>query len=386
LDFDVIYQLIIVICLFVFAANLYLNLRNLKMPQANAQLPEPAPLVSILVPARNEEMNIKPCLESLQRQEYPNLEILVLDDNSTDATANIVRQMAATDPRIRLLNGEPLPEGWAGKPFACYQLAQKARGSWLLFVDVDTTHAPQTLRGVISLSLELKTSLLSGFPRQIATSLPQKIAIPVLYFVILSWFPLWWLQRSRKLRPSLAIGQFLLFRAEDYWRMGGHQVVKSRILEDVWLGIEITRRGGRHRVADLSKMVSCNMYRNVGVMSEGFVRWIYSVSILSPLALVGMMLAGYLFYLAPYYWLWRGFTEPAYTTMWQAIVVFQVVIIFGIRWLLDDHFKEPLVSSILHPVGFSFLLLSGVRAIYRQVTGTGVHWKKRLYDRKSLVD
>ena len=231
-----IYQAIVAVLLVVFAVNIILNLRALGRPDRKGKVPEPTPLVSVLIPARNEEENIETCLKSLQKQDYTNFEILVLDDNSKDRTAELVESMAAKDDRIKLIKGQPLPEGWAGKPFACYQLAEKAKGSWLLFVDADTTHAPHMLRGILALALNLKTSMLSGFPRQLASSLPQKVAIPVLYFVILSWMPLWWLQRSRKSKPSLAIGQFLLFPREEYWRMGGHEMVKSKILEDVWLG------------------------------------------------------------------------------------------------------------------------------------------------------
>ena len=159
------YQVIIAAGLVIFMLNLILNLRSLKTPRIDSKIPEPAPPVSILVPARDEEENIGTCLESLQKQDYPNFEILVLDDNSVDNTASIVEQMAAKDNRIQLIRGEPLPEDWAGKPFACYQLAQKARGSWLLFVDADTTHASHMLRSLLALALKLKTSLLSGFPR-----------------------------------------------------------------------------------------------------------------------------------------------------------------------------------------------------------------------------
>ncbi len=378
------YQLIIAILLLCFAVNLYLNLKLMKRPSAKKPLPATPPMVSILVPARNEESNIKKCLDSLIGQNYPNFEILVLDDNSTDNTAEIVQQMAAVDHRIQLFRGEPLPPGWAGKPFACYQLARKANGDWLLFVDADTTHTPDMLRGTMSLALDLKPALLSGFPRQIASSLSQQIAIPVLYFVLLSWLPLWWVHRSPKLRPSLAIGQFLLFSKEAYWRMGGHQAVKSRILEDVWLGIEVTRAGGRHIAIDLSEVTSCNMYRNIGAMSEGFVRWIYSVASLSPVALGAMMVAGYIFYLAPFFWLWRGISQ-GYPTLWLGLIGLQVFLIYVMRYLLDTRFKDSLLSALLHPLGFVFLFLSCFRAVGQQIAGVGVSWKKRLYDKESCV-
>jgi len=380
------YQLIITIALVFCMLNLILNLRSLKKPHSESRIPEPAPLTSVLVPARNEELNIGACLKSLQEQDYPNFEILVLDDNSADDTANIVSRIAADDKRVQLFEGEPLAEGWAGKPFACYQLARKARGSWFLFVDADTTHAPHMLRSVLALAIKLRPSLLSGFPRQLATSLPQKVAIPVLYFVILSWFPLWWLHHSRKPRPSLAIGQFLLFPREAYWKIGGHTAVKSRILEDVWLGVETVRHGGRHIAVDLSTVVSCHMYRSIGAMWEGFIKWIYSVASLSPAALVALLLAGYAFFLAPFYWLWRELFIVTIHSDWLALVIFQVTVILFVRWLADNHFKEPLISTLLHPLGFSFLYLASLYAGLRRVTGAGVNWKNRLYSKESCVE
>ena len=380
------YQVIVAIGLLTFTLNLLLNLRSLKKPRSNAKMPKPAPFVSILIPARDEEINIGACLESLRKQDYSNFEILVLDDNSTDDTANIVQQIAIQDSRIQLITGQPLPVDWAGKPFACHQLATQAKGSWLLFVDADTTHAPYMLRSVLSLALDLKPSLLSGFPRQLAVSLPQKVAIPVLYFVILSWLPLWWLQRSKKPRPSLAIGQFLLFPSEEYWRIGGHKSVKSRILEDVWLGVEVNRHGGRQVAIDLSPVVSCHMYRSVGVMWEGFIKWIYSVAALSLIALAGLIVAGYVFFLAPFYWLWNALFMTHGPSEWRVIIISQVVVILAMRQLVDNRFKEPIISTVLHPIGFSFLFLAGLYASTRRVVGAGVKWKKRLYYRESGVE
>ncbi len=380
------YQLIITAGLVTFLLNLILNLRSLKTPRADSKVPGPAPLVSILIPARDEEVNIRACLESLQKQDYPNFEVLVLDDNSVDGTADIIDVMAAEDSRIQLIRGDPLPEDWAGKPFACYQLALKARGAWLLFVDADTTHAAHMLHGVLSIAMKLKTSLLSGFPRQLASSLPQKVAIPVLYFVILSWFPLWWLHRSRKPKPSLAIGQFLLFPRDDYWRIGGHKAVKSRILEDVWLGVEVNRHGGRHVAIDLSPVVFCNMYRNLGAMWEGFIKWMYSVAAISRVALVMMLVAGYFFFLAPFYWLWNEFFVVTTPTAWREAVIFQVAVILLMRGLIDNRFKEPVISVILHPMGFWVLVMRALYAGGRLVVGACISWKKRLYGGESTVE
>lgn len=379
------YQIVIAVLLVIFAINLILNLRSLRMPDIDSKIPEPAPLISVLIPARNEEENIETCLKSLQKQDYPNFEIIVLDDNSTDRTAELVELIAAKDDRIRLVRGEPLAEGWAGKPFACYQLAEKARGSWLLFIDADTTHAPHMLRSTLALALELKPSMLSGFPRQMAESLPEKIAMPVLYFVIMSFLPLWWVHRSKGHRPSLTIGQFILFPREDYWRIGGHMAVQDKILEDVWLGVETVRHGGRHIAIDLSTVFYCRMYRDVGRMWEGFVKWIYSVAALSPVALVGLLAAGFVFYLAPFYWLWSAYFSMAAPTDWRFIVAFQVVMIIFMRWLVEHHFRQSLLSTFLHPLGFSFLFAAGLYGGWREVVGLGVRWKDRLYGATSGV-
>jgi len=373
------YQIIIAAGLLVFLTNLVLNLRSLKKPSRSSRIPSPAPLVSVLVPARDEEKNIRECLESLQQQDYPSFEVLVLDDNSIDSTALIVQEMAAEDRHIHLFTGEPLPDDWAGKPFACYQLAKQARGDWLLFVDADTRHAPGMLRSVMSIALKQKISLLSGFPRQITNSLPQKIVVPLIYFIIMGWAPLWWIHRSRATRPSVAIGQFLLFSREEYWRFGGHKVVKSRILEDIWMGIEVSRHGGRHIAIDLSSVVSCNMYPSAGAMWTGLVRCIYSVMAISPLVLLLLIPVACLFYVGPFYWLWNGFFMSHAPLVWRGVVVAQVILVIFMRWLVDNRFKEPAISAWLHPIGICYLILIVAHSVLRWLVGTGVTWKERLY-------
>ncbi|MGD0780870.1 MAG: glycosyltransferase [Dehalococcoidales bacterium] len=381
-----IYQIVVAAVLIVFLINLILNLRNMRVPDKNSKVPQPAPLISMLVPARDEEENIRTCLESLQKQDYPNYEILVLDDNSTDNTAAIVKELAARDNRIQFYFGEPLPDDWAGKAFACYQLAQKANGSWLLFVDADTIHEPHMLRSTLALALELKTSLLSGFPRQLATSFPQKIIIPVFYFILLGWIPLWWLHRSKKPKPSMAIGQFFFFDKDEYWRIGGHETVKSRINEDLWMGIELSRHGGRHVAVDLSPVVSCNMYRDMGSTWHGLGKSIYSIAAMAPLALAALVAAAYYFYIAPFFWLWSGFFTGGESLLWRGVVVLQIVIMLLMRWLVDSRFHEPTISVWFHPIGMLYYLVNVLYAGGRWLVGTGVTWKERFYGKESTVE
>ena len=379
------YQVIITVGLTACFANLVLNLLALKTPRRTATLPSPAPRLSVMIPARNEAANIRACLESLQRQDYPDFEILVLDDNSSDATGDIVAGMAAADPRIRLYRGAPLPDDWAGKPYACHQLSQQATGEWFLFVDADTTHEPHMLRSVLELAMKHGTALLSGFPRQLATSLPQKIALPMMYYVVLSWAPLWWLHRARTPQPSLAIGQFMLFPRDAYLQIGGHEAVKARIIEDVWLGVEITRSGGRHLAVNLAPVVSCLMYRDLGAMWEGFLKWCYSVACLSAAGLGALIVAGLFMFLGPFFWLWQtAVSLPAMAT-WEWYVVAQVGIIYAARVLLDLRFREPLAPAITQPLGMAYLVAATVTASLRQMVGAGVRWKNREYGRESVV-
>lgn len=378
------YQIVIVIGLIVFTLNLMLNLRHLKSAGNHRRISHPLPLVSVLIPARNEQGDISACLESLRKQDYAHFEILVLDDGSTDSTAEIVQQMAAQDARVQLITGEPLPEGWMGKPFACYQLAKRTSGDWLLFTDADTIHEPTMISSVLGMALELKPSLLSGFPRQLATSLLQKMAIPVFYFLIMSWMPLWWLQRGDKPRASLANGQFLLFPKGEYWRIGGHEAVKSRIMEDLWLSAEVRRHGGRMVAVDLSPVVSCHMYGSFGAMWHGFAKSIYGVAAMSSTGLLGLMVMGFLFYLAPFGWLcYQLFAGPATSVDWWLLVILQVVLIMVMRWLVDRRFGEPTISAFLHPFGLTFFLVNGIYASSRRALGAGIEWKQRLYNPRS---
>jgi chlorobactene glucosyltransferase len=379
------YQVIIAVGLVACLVNLVLNLLALKTPRPDAAVPSPAPKISVMVPARNEAANIRACLASLRRQDYPDFEVLVLDDNSTDATAAIVAEMAAADPRIRLYRGLPLPEGWAGKPYACHQLSQHAAGEWYLFVDADTTHAPHMLRSTLELAIRHHAALLSGFPRQLADSLPQKTALPMMYYVILSWLPLWWLQAARTPQPSLAIGQFLLFRRDAYLKIGGHQAVKSRIIEDVWLGVETVRAGGRHLAVNLAPVVSCLMYRDLGAMWEGFLKWGYSVAALSPAGLAALVTVGALLFLGPFFWLRAVLFSLPVASAWPWYVILQVGSIYLARLLLDLRFREPLLPVILHPLGMAYLVAAAVTAGLRRLAGAGVRWKNREYGRESAV-
>jgi len=385
-----IYQLFVLAGLAIFFINLIINLAALKRPSRRACLPVDPPLVSVLIPARNEEENIQKCLTSILCQDYPNFEVLVLDDNSTDRTAQIVSGIVESDSRVQLIRGKPLPDSWAGKCFACHQLSQNARGSWLLFIDADTVSRSHMIRSTLQLAILNKAAMLSGFPRQQVSGVTQKIVIPIIfYFLVMSWFPLWLFHSWKKPGPTLAIGQFLLFKREDYMRIGGHQSVKSRIMEDVWFGIEMHSHGGRLLSVDLSGTLTTKMYTNMGQMAEGCIKWFYSVAALSPLAMVGSVLIAYIFFLAPFYWACarplNALISDGLVMDWGVVVLVQVGIILLMRIITDSYFRGSKISFIFHPLGISFLILAVIFAASRRALGAGVVWKDRVYQSISNI-
>jgi len=362
-------------------------LRSLhRLGKNDGKLPDPLPLISVLIPARNEEGNIKNCLESLRRQDYPNYEVLVLDDSSCDCTVAIVEEISELDPRIRLLRGMPLPQGWAGKSYACHQLSLEAKGSWFLFTDADTIHAPEMLKSALAYSHNHGISLLSGFPLQHTVSFAQRVAIPMMYFFILSFVPLWWVQRSKKPRPGVAIGQFLFFKADDYRAIGGHEAVKSRILEDVWLGFETVRRGKRHGIVDLTGMVSCRMYEKLGPLWEGMGKWLYSVTSLSPWLFAIIILAVFGVFILPFLIAVGRFTPGLSDYGFSLLIVLQIIFIFLMRIIIDHRFRHSRRYFLLQPLSISFWIACGTSSVIKRLTGRGTSWKRRVYKPDSRVE
>ncbi len=228
---------ILLIFLLILVINLY-TFRKLSDFQT-ARLTD-TPLLSILVPARDEEQNIETCVRSLLAQEYPEVEILVLDDQSSDATGRILQRMQAELPdeqkgRLRLLKGSTLPAGWVGKNYACYQLAQEARGEYLLFTDADTVHAPTMVHAVLACMQQYRVQLLTAQPVYIQKSVGERLVIPLINFAMFTLLPV--ILIYQRPEPSLAIGngQLLCFERRAYTKIDGHTSVKGQILEDVKL-------------------------------------------------------------------------------------------------------------------------------------------------------
>ena len=202
------------------------------------------PEVSVLVPARNEEDNIEACVRSLLGQQYPNFEVRVLDDNSTDRTWRILQQLASEDDRLIILKGNPLPADWLGKHWACYQLAQTATAELLLFTDADTRHHPLTLQNSVTALIAEKADLLTAMPFEEVVTWGEKLVVPLITWSIFSFVPLMLAYRLKYSALSATIGQFMFFRRKAYLKIGGYQAIRYHAVDDLALGRRIEKQFG----------------------------------------------------------------------------------------------------------------------------------------------
>jgi chlorobactene glucosyltransferase len=219
-----------------------------------------ADVVTVAIPARNEELHIEECVRSLQHQKHQNLEILVLDDNSTDATASLVLELQKQDSRIRLITGKPLEDGWTGKLFAMQQLYEAGKGSYILFTDADTRHTPDSVSYGLFLLASQKGEMISGYPKQITRSLALEVLVSVMLFNPALFVP-FRLQASLQWPLfSMAIGQYLMIKREALISLGGFIPIKGQICDDVALARLCAKKGHKQLFAPMQTALQCEMF------------------------------------------------------------------------------------------------------------------------------
>jgi len=248
---------------------------QLKEDTYTEPLPE-TPLVSIMLPARNEERNIGACLESLARLDYPALEIIVVNDRSTDRTQEIVEALQKNHPNITLINNTELHEGWTGKNFALHQAGQKARGGWYLFTDADTCHHPKSLFQAMSYVLRKNIDMLTLLPLLEGKSFWEKLIQPIAGAVLLISFPI---QKSNDPESGTAFanGQYILIRKEVYRQIGGHEALKQYFLEDIAMAKAVKSIKRALRVVISPDLYKTRMYKNFVEIWNGWTRIFYFI-------------------------------------------------------------------------------------------------------------
>ncbi len=324
--------------------------------------------VSLLVPARNEEENLRATMPALLALDYPELEILVLDDVSDDGTAALVQRYAERSPgRVRLLRGRPLPSGWLGKNWACHQLAEAAAGEVLIFCDADVTVSSDAVTRTVALMDSAEAGVLTAFPRQRFGSWTEAAVVPlVTQLPVLTMLPLSLVPRTRA--PSLAVGngQWLAFTRAAYRAAGGHAGVRGDIVEDVALARAAKRAGERLVAATARDTLEVRMYHGGPAVREGFSKNLYALvggrSLPFAAAVAAFMLAG----IYPWVGAMFGLAYAAFP-----LLLLTVVRLCGLRF-----FGSPLRSLLLHPVG-AVLLLSIAFVSWRGARRGTLRWKGR---------
>lgn len=324
--------------------------------------------VSILIPVRNEENNIEICLNSLKNLELENYEIIVLDDESSDGSAEIIKKFAEENPVILFLKGLKKEKDWIGKNWACWQLVQKASGNYLLFIDADVSLSGVSVSKAMLLMKNNDLALLSLFPTQIMKNLSAYLITPLMNWLLLSFLRLKSVATNSLSSVSAANGQFMLWKREAYFKIGGHKKVKDKIVEDVELA-RLTKNSGYKMMTLLGgNDVKCQMYPDFKSAFKGFTKNIYpgfKMNMFYFLLIISLVCFGFLI---PFF-VW---TEP-------------VVSLVLILLIISNKFFVSLISNqksylniLFHPFQMVVLFLLSLNSVFWHKTGK-IEWKERTY-------
>jgi hypothetical protein len=335
------------------------------------------PSVSVLVPARNEEENIRQILESVLRCESVDLEVLVWDDGSTDRTAQVVRSFELNDARVRLLSGVGLPAGWAGKQHACQRLSEAAKGDVLVFLDADVRlRRSDALWRIAGAFLRRDLDLLSGVPLQRTDTFFEKLIVPMIHFVLLGFLPIDAMRKTRDPGFAAGCGQLMAFRASVYREMGGHAAVRGSFHEGITLTRLFRAAGKTTELFDAQDLCSCRMYRGVREVWDGFAKNAHE-GLASPKSVLPM--SGLLFFgqVVPFLSLLAGGLFGGFSGDWAYWALAATGLGIGARAVVSAWFSQPLPIALLQPFAVLFLLLNQWYGAIRTVLGMPVGWRGR---------
>ena len=333
--------------------------------------------VSVLIPARDEAANIAAALDCVLAQEGADLEVVVCDDGSTDGTAGIVAARAATDPRVRLIRGIPLPPGWNGKQHACHQLAAAARHPRLLFLDADVRLAPDAVARMSGYLDDHRLALVSGFPRQITRTLCEIVAIPQILVLLLGYLPF----PMARLLPSRGFaagcGQLMLVEASAYRKAGGHAAFRDRMHDGLNLPRNVRATGGWTDILDATPLAHVRMYDNWADIRDGFTKNA-TEGMAKPVALpvwTVLLAGGHL--MPPLVALAAWATDR---TEVATVAGATTALVFLARAALAWKMRQHPLSVLLHPVGVVVTLAIQWSALLGRRRGTQAVWRGRAYD------
>ena len=355
------------------------NLQFLRMARTQASQPATRmPRVSVLVPARDEAASIAACVTSLLDQRYVDLELVVLDDGSTDGTGDILDTLAMRDSRLTVSHtSEELPPGWNGKSYACHRLSQLATGEWLLFTDADTIHAPESIMWGVRQALALDVALLSAFPRQRTQTWSERILVSfIIDFIPLLTINFTALWRGRRTRIA-ANGQYLLAHAATYRSFGGHAQIHHALVDDFALANQFSAHGHGIALVDGGAMLTCRMYHNVHEVWNGFSKNLLGALSASPFDWKTL-------WIAPLFaWIYAclfvlPFVHLAASDQ-RTLAAVEICWLLLLRGLVVWRLRRPADELLTTPLAAWSVMALGIAAVYRRARNERIEWKGRDY-------
>jgi chlorobactene glucosyltransferase len=355
--------------------NSLINLLYFKKPKASLIPNDQLPFISVLVPARNEEQTIEACIRSLLTQNYPNFEVIALDDNSGDDTYDILCRLRDQDYRLRVLVGAALPAGWCGKPHACWQMSKAAVGEYILLTDADCVFAPDALLFAVGAQRQDNTDVISFMPDYIAKSFWEKLLIPLLMVIPLAFLPFGLVRGTRFPIFSAANGAFLFLSRENYFVVGGHREVKAELTEDIKFSQLVKRRGKSLAYLDGKNVYKVRMYKSMKEI------WVGCTRILLPAfdnlwaCFFGMFIALNLFILP----IVLAFSGYLYHQPWAFLCALTYLVCVAQRALLAVTLdRDSILMVPFSPVSWTITFAIACGSIYRCYSGKA-EWKGRVY-------
>jgi chlorobactene glucosyltransferase len=358
--------------------------RSLRVLRGWARIPpaeqgDDAPSLSIVVPARDEERNIEDCVRSLVAQRGVEAEVIVVDDGSTDATAVILARLATEFPALQVVTGEPMPEGWVGKPWACAQGASRARGEWLLFTDADSRHAERASASTLAFARANRADALTIMTGQELGTLAEAAILPaILQMVVFACGMLTEINDPNRPDRALANGQYLLVSRAAYDALGGHAALRGEVVEDIEFARRL-KRDGRFRliVAEGTQLVRVRMYRSFREIWDGFTKNMYLGTRGDVRAIAGGVLFCAMLSVAPPLLalasLRRGRRAEAAEALAASLAVMAVGY-YGATFV-----SMPRKLAVFAPFGIGMFGAIALNSTRRALTGAGFVWRGRRY-------
>jgi chlorobactene glucosyltransferase len=368
--------LLLAYSLFIFGSLMWgviLGLR-FKGTLKDAPLPEVLPLVSTIVPARNEERNIGRCAQGLVRQDYPKLELIFVDDDSVDATPDILASFAARDPRLKVVHTQGKPSGWNGKQWACHSGAMAATGDWLCFMDADTYGEPDLIQRTLAFAEANNIDLLTLQPWYEVRGLWERIVLPSAVTALLMVYP------PHKVNDpehpmAIANGQFILIRRKTYRAVGGHEAVRDRMMDDFSLAEVVKSAGHRLFMADGSAVMRVRLYTNLREIRNGALKAAVEITGGWWSSVIGLV-AYFLVTILPVLILFVAIlaNRTSAILIMGAVVIFQLLY-FGMMRIVA--FRAPPWSGVTYPLGGIIVSAIIVEGMARLASGSEIKWKGR---------